>query len=319
MTDDKLSYDLNNLYGQADEIGVSVYVILKGDEAASPKKVDIEEEASTELKHMFIQSLQDSITNKENISVLDLSTADERIDAIYKYDLDLPDELKSIREVLTADDFPLLDLNSVSLANIKALIVEIGNNAIQAVLYKTMAPINIFGRSNFFLKKSPTRMEQITEEFLRVSPGFQLLNIGEELFVLDLKAVEKSFGFHDVIKKEATKGISAIEDMELVDNPEVLNELLEDVRYARRLTKIAKASPVIEKTIPNDNIIEFCKTFPKLAGKIRFNDAEDRIILDTKVSKDLFIKLLMDDYLTSELTELHYESIAKDSAEPEPA
>ncbi|MCY3628153.1 MAG: DUF4868 domain-containing protein [Gammaproteobacteria bacterium] len=52
-----------------------------------------------------------------------------------------------------------------------------------------------------------------------------------------------------------------------------------------------------------------------MAGRIRFNDREDKIVLDTKKSKDLFIKLLMDDFLTSELTSYHYESVVKDIAE----
>ena len=105
--------------------------------------------------------------------------------------------------------------------------------------------------------------------------------------------------------------------IQLIENPEVLHELLGDVKYARRVTKIAKSSPVLKAEVPNASIIAFCKSFPKLVGKIRFNDAEDKIVLDTKVSKDLFIKLLMDDFLTSELTHFHYASVAKDSIDEE--
>ena len=47
--------------------------------------------------------------------------------------------------------------------------------------------------------------------------------------------------------------------------------------------------------------------------KIRFHVAEDKIVLDTKVSKDLLFKLLTDDFLTSELTKFHYESVTKDT------
>ena len=36
------------------------------------------------------------------------------------------------------------------------------------------------------------------------------------------------------------------------------------------------------------------------------------ISLHTKKSKDLFVKLLNDDFLTSELTRLFYDSLAKD-------
>jgi hypothetical protein len=314
---DELRAALQEFYADYDEIGVTVYAILKDQEDATPKKVDIEADAMEGLKALFIQSLKDTLTEKEDISVLNLSTSDERIDAIYLYDIELPEELLTMERVLAQDDLPLLNLEESELSNIKALLIEIGNNVRQMVLYKTMATINIFGRKSFFLKKTRHRMEKIDDEFLRISAGFQLLRINEQLLVIDLSAIEKSFGFHEVIKREAALGVTAVESMRLIQNPEVLYELLEDVKYARRLTKVAKASPVIAKAITNDSIIKFCKKFPKLSGKIRFNETEDRIILDTKVSQDLFIKLLMDDYLTSELTALHYESVAKDSAESE--
>lgn len=317
MRIDELRAALQEFYEKYDEIGVTVYAILKDQEDAAPKKVDIEADAIEGLKALFIQSLKDTLTEKEDLSVLNLSTSDERIDAIYLYDIEVPEELLTMEKVIAQDDLPLLDLAESELSNIKALLIEIGNNERQMVLYKTMAPVNIFGRKSFFLKKTRHRMEKIEDEFLRVSAGFQLLRINEQLFVIDLSAIEKSFGFHEVIKREAVLGLTAVESMRLIQNPEILHELLEDVKYARRLTKIAKASPVIAKAIPNDSIINFCKNFPKLSGRIRFNEAEDKIILDTKVSKDLFIKLLMDDYLTSELTALHYESVAKDSAEYE--
>ncbi len=136
-----------------------------------------------------------------------------------------------------------------------------------------------------------------------------------ELLVNDIAALERSFGFHEIIKKEANLGIAAIEEKLVIENVEVLRELLEDMKYARRFVKVAAGSPVLRANIPNTSIINFCKTFPKLAGKIRFNEAQDKILLDTKVSKDLFIKLLMDDFLTSDLTKFHYESVAKDSLE----
>jgi hypothetical protein len=113
--------------------------------------------------------------------------------------------------------------------------------------------------------------------------------------------------------REATNGVDAIESLNLLDNPEVLHELIEDVKYARRLIKVSRSSPVLERGISNDRIVSFCRTYPGLAGRIRLNDTQDKLQLDTNVSKDLFIKLLMDDFLTSELTEYHYASVAKDN------
>lgn len=310
MNEQELRNELQFFYDNFDEIGVSIYAILRS--SNSPVKLDIESDALGGLKSLFIDSIKKTITDKEEISILNLSTSDERIDAVYLYDIDLPDELNCINDILGTDDFTLMNLTDNSLSDIQALLIEIGNNTRQIVLYKTMASINIYGRTNFFLKKSRTRLTQIDDEFLRVSPNFQLIKIRNSLFVIELSMIEKSFGFHEVIKREATLGVNAVESMLLVENTEVLRELIDDVKYARKFTKVAKSSPVIKARIPNQDIINFCKIFPKLAGKIRFNQAEDKILLDTKVSKDLFIKVLMDDFLTSELTKFHYESVAKD-------
>jgi len=312
MNSAELKAALVPFYENFDEIGISIYAKLKNSNDPGPKKIDIQADALGGLKSLFIQSLRELISDRADLHVLNLSTSDERIDAIYVYDLDVPEELTVLETVLATDDLPLLDLNVSELSGIKALLIEIGNNVGQIVLYKTLAPVNIFGRASFFLKKSQHRLEQIDDEFLRVSPGFQLMRINGELLVIDLSAIEKNFGFHEVIKREAVLGVDSIEAMQVIENPEVLRELLDDVKYARRFTKVAKASPVLKASVPNASIINFCKTFPSLAGRIRFNEADDKIVLDTKVSRDLFIKLLMDDFLTSELTTYHYSSMAKD-------
>lgn len=312
MNADELKAALQAYYDDAN-IGVSVYAVLKGQENAAPAKLDIEAEALNGLKELFIEALRTEISRKDELSVLNLSSSDERLDAIYVYDLEVPAELSALEAVISQDNLPLLNLSDQSLASIKALLIEIGNNVRQMVLYKTMAPVNIFGRASFFLKKSQSRLERLNDEFLRVSAGVQMLRINGTLLVVDLEALERSFGFHDVIKREAAASVSAIEKASIVVNPDVLRELLDDVKYARRLTKVARASPVLQAGVSNAEIVQFCQTFPKLAGKIRFNEAQDKIILDTKVSKDLFIKLLMDDFLTSELTKFHYASVAKDS------
>ena len=57
--------------------------------------------------------------------------------------------------------------------------------------------------------------------------------------------------------------------------------------------------------------MRFSQTHPALRNKLRYDSG--KFVLDTKVSKNLFIKLLNDDFLTSELTRLYYDSIAKDN------
>ena len=313
MTADELKALLQALYDDRNNIGVCIYALIKDETNHGPHKLDIEAEAENGLKELFIQSLREKISNKEGLCVLNLSAADERANAIYIYDLEIPEELAVLDTIATRDDHPLLNLNDYSLSLINALIIEIGNNRHQVVLYKTMAPVNIFVRSNFFSISHESRLKMISEEFLRISAAFQMMRIGGELLVLNLEALEKSFGFHDVIKREALQGIAAIQSAGFLTNPVILQELVEEVKYARRLTKVAKSSPVIKAGITGKALVNFCDTHSATKGRMRFNREKDQITLDTKVSKDLFFKILMDDLLTSELTKLHYASVAKDA------
>lgn len=300
-------------YFQDGDHGISVYAVLKSD--ASIRKLDISNEALPGLMDVFLGEIERSIVNKEDAKVLNLSSSDERVNAIYKYDLDLPDELNVLNDVLASDDHEVFSFTSDELNQIRAFIVEIGNDESQIVLYKTLASVNVFGRSSFFLKKSDRRFEQLEDEFLRISPSFQMIFVDGELYVMDLTTLEKFFGFHDVIKKEALASVEKIEELSILENPDVLGELVEDVSFARKLTKVAKASPVISSGVSTDRIIEFCRNHPELK-KIRINGDGTKMFLDTKVSKNLFVKLLMDDYLNSELTEYEYVSVAKDALEP---
>ena len=102
-----------------------------------------------------------------------------------------------------------------------------------------------------------------------------------------------------------------------MSNIDSLKELVNDVRFARKLTKVARNSPVIQRNIPNVDIIEFSKKHPLTKNKMRYNEDQTQFLLDTKVSKDLLIKILNDDLLTSELTKLYYDSLAKDGIEVE--
>jgi hypothetical protein len=79
MNAEELKSALQPLYDNFDEIGISVYAILKDLDDASPRKIDIEADSLQGLKELFIQSLKECITNQDDISVINLSTSDGRV------------------------------------------------------------------------------------------------------------------------------------------------------------------------------------------------------------------------------------------------
>ncbi|HCD5754623.1 TPA: DUF4868 domain-containing protein, partial [Enterobacter hormaechei] len=92
--DDNLSYYINN----KDDVSVIIYAILKSSPDAY--RMDIEASAQDSLKELFLDSIKNNIIDDGDLSVLPLSSADERNNVIYQYDIGWPDELTSMQNML---------------------------------------------------------------------------------------------------------------------------------------------------------------------------------------------------------------------------
>ncbi|MFK8300114.1 anti-phage protein KwaB [Capnocytophaga canimorsus] len=297
------------------ELQIILYALI--DENSEPRKLDIKENDLPILQHMFVESIQSSITEKDNYTVLPLSTADERGNCFYQYDLELPTELQALENSIGNDNLENFSFSNSNFSGINSLIIVLADNENEIALFKKLSPVEIIGRGGFLFWKSNQRLERFDDQLLRISPKFHALRVGEEIVIIDLKMIEKSFGFHEVIIREATISLNAIRNLQLVSNIESLEELVNNITFARKLTKVARNSPVIQKNIPNADIIAFSKLHPLTKNKMRYTEDGTMFNLDTRISKDLLIKILNDDLLTSELTKLYYNSLAKDGVEIE--
>lgn len=311
--------ELNNALGFVNapqgELQIIFYANIEGIE--EPQKLDINQNDLPTLKQTFIDAIQAFIVAKDDYVVLQLSAADERGKCFYQYDLEIPQELQVLESVVGNDDLQTFSFNNNKLSNINSLIIVLADSNNEITLYKKLSPVEVIGRGGLIFKKSNQRLEKFDDQLLRITSKFQVVRVAGELIIIDLNAIEKSFGFHDVITREAIVSLNAISNMQLISNIESLEELVSNVSFARKLTKVARNSPVIKHNIPNANIIAFAKSHPLTKSKMRYNADETQFNLDTRVSKDLLVKILNDDLLTSELTKLYYDSLAKDGIETE--
>ncbi len=313
MTKPELDQSLEFINNPEGELQIIIYANIKGID--EPRKLDIKGDDLPEIKQIFIDGINSFIIDKENFTVLQLSDADERGKCFYQYDLEVPEELKVLERVIGNDNLQNFNFKDNSLSNIKSLIVVLADNKNEISLYKKVSTVEVIGRGGHILKKANQRLERFDDQLLRITSKFQVLRVNREIIIIDLDSIEKIFGFHDVITREATLSLDAITHMGLIENIESLQELVNDVTFARKLTKVAKNSPVIKSNIPNASIITFSKQHPFTKTKMKYSADGSQFKLDTRVSKDLLIKILNDDLLTSELTKLHYDSLAKDGME----
>lgn len=296
--------------------GAEFYFLLEADGQISIKRADVDEGAQTELTQNFIDSISSTILLNDELSLVDISSADDRAHAIYRYDLpEIPTQLTNLGEVLQRDNFDVFDFESDDLKHLQGILILLGHGQQQLALYKHQYPVALLKRDSSFSLvriRNQNRLVKLDDDILRINSKFEFMRVGDHYYIVDIKTLERFFGFHDAIRNVATQGIANITQSGLVSNTESLTARLDDISFSRKLVRAARASPVLG-VIPNAQVITFVNTHPALRGKFKLSEDGTKIKLDTKISQNLFLKLLSDDFLQSELTKRYYESLAKDN------
>lgn len=295
-------------------VNVETYLVLKNGEI---KKANILEGLQPEIQRMFVDVLQEKILNPEN-SLLTVSSADERTGAIYQYDLEITDSLQVFNQVLIGiNEFPTFSFRNDGVNSIDAFLFVIGNAEYQMAIYKRLASVNVYQKRNgLFIREEDNQFAKLNSDVVKIIPQIDAFMINGEIFVMDLKLLETAFQIHEVIKTAARQQIDLLASYDIVENIDSLEIELENITFARKFSKLVTNSPVLGK-VSNQAIIDFTNAHPALRSKFRYSADGSKLQLVTKLSKKLFIKLLNDDYLTSNLTNQYYDSIAKDKVSVE--
>lgn len=319
MTIEEIKDKLYTLLGQP--YTVQVYFVLKQDGNLVLRLADIEDEKTEpEVDKLFLEYMADTVLNNNDLQICELSTADERNNAIYRYDYtEYPEELEvfqSFNIKQATIEVEKFNFEQDNLSRLCGYIIYIGSMENGVSLFKKHYPISLIKRDSFLLGaiKSKQRFELVTgDDIIRLNGEVQLFQINGEIFVIDIKVLERNMGFNQLIYKSADETVQAIEELAIIEDIQVLRDSAEDIAFARKLSKVKKSSPIFKLNISKETIIEFTKTTHDLSGRFKYSEDGNEIRLDTKKSKDAFITLMNDAFLRSELTKQFYEAKAKDN------
>lgn len=304
--------------------GIMLYAVLKTEDEKTVKFLNIADEngesdnTSSDLLVGFVETIRNKFAvYNEDDEIMKLSSADERKNALYYYDLDeLPLEMEKLKDVsATLNVKEIFNFEEDNLKQIIALIVVVGDENRNLIMYKQQYPVSLMNRDRYMLTPIPheNRLKRFDKDILRVDFNYQFFLWNDIVYISDIEKMEKICSFHDIIINEARTSIQKIEEMNILDNVDVLNDELDNITFARKLTRIYKDSKVIGK-VSNQAIIEFTMRHHYFKNNpLKLTDSKDKFILDTKKSKEAFIKLMNDDLLTSQLTNSDYESLAKNN------
>ncbi len=307
---DKLQF----LFEEDVPVGIKVYFILKHEEQITVKFADVEEVVRNEIKESLLTSLHGRLMENDAMVFGPLTEADERKNAVYHYDMaDVPADLLCMGTALGPrrpnDEFSFAD---DELRDLFGFVFVLGNESQQVAVYKKHYPVSLIRRDSILgLVKFGDRFVRLTEDIIKINDTFEFLQIGTDMFVYSVKLLERFYGFDGILQREATNKISLIRAADIVENIELLEALVADKSAAKKLLRAKRSSLVLEMGI--DRIRAFVQAHPKLRNRIRFNGDGDKIKFHTITSQQLFLKLLDDDFLKSDLTDSLYDSSIKEN------
>ena len=196
--------------------GVNLFFALKQDDGnivirqANLKDGDTQKN----LKTQFISLLQEDFLGDAEFQMAELSGADDRNGVLYHYDMEkFPESLRYFSEFDYKTDYPKFVFGKDDLIHLEAYIIVIGTQETHCILYKRFYPVFLLGRGSFCLIPSKQRFEELDREILRVSRDYQFIRAGSDIYIKDLKVLEKFGGFRSIIEKEATAAVDVIEEI----------------------------------------------------------------------------------------------------------
>jgi hypothetical protein len=193
-----------------------------------------------------------------------------------------------------------------TLSGIWGFVVRIGNSGRSLYLFKKNQAFNVIGRDKYYqLFFSNKALTLLNRDTIRLNHTFDVMLLEDQLLVLNRKEFERSFDYVKAMQGRALEKIGAIEKLGIVENVGKLADMVENMRTLRKLLAIDMGNVVLHT--PPEKIADFCRAYNI---DLRFTP-ENKIALNTKKSAEQFVKLLNDDYLRSELTQLLYDSQGK--------
>jgi len=295
-----------------EDLGLNVYFLLEKDGVQVLKRANIIEDVKDGLIASYKNSLKKIIENDE-LALINLSAADDRKNAFYKYDLENEPSIFNFFETIKNQDQQpdYFSFENDKLSDLEGYFVRFGSYENNILIYRKQMAVNLFKQGKIYLIKGhETQFTKIDKEFLRIDTKIDIINIDSNIYINNISVLERHYEFNDIIIAEAKSSLESIAELKILDNIEVLTERVTDVKFARKLSKISTISPVFK--LERKVIIAFVNGHKSLSKAFKYTDDGNKILLDTKVSQNFFLKLMNDDFLHSQLTKFDYLTPAKD-------
>lgn len=314
MTREELITQLQGIVALGPGAGVEMYFLVEENGAQLIREVDIDDDAAEQIRLVLTGQIASKFINNPELRLAKLSDADDRKNTVYEYDhAELPWDLEALRTIKANRAHPEFSFADHPMESVLAMVFVLGANGNEVVIYKKRYTVSVIQRGTSFLGffEEDKRFVPFEKDIIRVNDKFEFILVKNEVIVCSVPTLEKFYGFDAIVTREATNRMSLIREANLIEGLEDLERLVtERLPAAKKLVKAKKAAIILKK--PAKKIFTFAQKNPRLKGKFKLSEDGTRLVLSTIEARQLFLRLLDDDFLRSQLTGLAYETSNKD-------
>ena len=310
MTKEALQQKLDGLIAQQ-ECGMNLYFILHQQDDYILKKANVKKEALAPIRNVIRDNLVRlrQMMDEPTFAVLNLSGAEDRTNVIYQYDLE--EELRPIslmKEVdanlfndgyFTADNNRIFDFNTDTFEDVDAWIASYGVEGNHIIIYRKTFSVNLLKQGrNLFIFKDAEQIDIVKDDIFRIDGKIDFFLLDNTTLIYNISILEKFNDFKDIVQRSARNSLQQIANADLVDS------------FARKLIKVT-TNALILNVVDKERIIQFAREHAYLSRRLKVS-ADNKFDLEKKSAQNLFIQLLDDAFLHSELSSNDYLSPGKD-------
>ncbi len=327
MTEEALQAKLDGLIAQKD-CGMNLYFILHQQDEYVLKKANVKHEALTPILNVLRDSLVQlrQMMEESTFKVLNLSEAEDRKNVIYQYDLD--EELRPIvlmKEVdanlfndgyFAANNNRMFDFNIDTFKDVDAWIASYGVEDNHIIIYRKTFSVNLLKQGrNLFVFKDAEQIDVLKDDIFRIDGKIDFFLLDNTALIYNISILEKFNDFKDIVQRSARNALQQIATVDLVEDIAKLRERAEsDISFARKLVKVT-TNALILNVVSKETIIRFAREHAYISKRLKVS-AHDKFDLEKKSAQNVFVQLLDDAFLHSELSSNDYLSPGKDILRP---
>ncbi len=296
----------------ANGINLKLYLGTGDSQAREYWLADFADGATEAVCRQFVASIDQFFLN-EDLATKPLTELDHRTDTLFMYDLvERPVEFAKLSDLVAGNDPDVFNFAERDLTNVTSLAIKISSAQSSVLFFKKFYPVSLVKRDQILLVlRDNTRFALIDRDILKVTGGFEVLMLDGEFYINDFGKFEKSFAFDQIAKNEMQRVAAKILASDLVTDAK--GYLAAGFGSRKDILRAGK-SRVLEMDVAT--VIAFAQTKQQQIG---IKVADGKLLLSSKDSIKKLYKLLNDDYLTSELTHVDYETLAKNELAAAPA